>query len=187
MCTRCGLDVPLDGFHHDRTRVDGFSKWCKRCVSENSRKHYQANRESIRARAAEQRSQNPEHFREISRASLARTDPTGEKKRAYNRARYGAKREEILAKAKVRHRLVKYGVTAEQFDALLRSQRGACAICRVESEDWHIDHDHSCCPTIRTCGKCIRGVLCRACNMGLGIFKDDAAILESAISYLRGK
>lgn len=27
-----------------------------------------------------------------------------------------------------------------------------------------IDHDHRCCPGERSCGQCVRGIVCRACN-----------------------
>lgn len=48
----------------------------------------------------------------------------------------------------------------------------------------HIDHDHSCCPGKGSCGKCVRGILCRNCNVGLGFLKDSIPRLEDAISYL---
>jgi hypothetical protein len=185
ICTRCGLELPLEQFSNDRSRADGLSKWCKKCVSENSRRHYQANREKILTRTAERRSEDPEHFRAINRASEARRDP--EIKRAYNKRRYEEKRDEILSKSKARHRLKRYGVTVEQFEALLQAQGGGCGICRSEVTDWHIDHDHSCCPTVYTCGKCLRGIFCRACNIGLGNFRDDPELLERAIRYLQGK
>jgi hypothetical protein len=50
-----------------------------------------------------------------------------------------------------------------------------------------VDHDHNCCPSKKTCGKCIRGLLCMDCNRGLGYFRDDTARLDRAISYLGGR
>lgn len=49
-----------------------------------------------------------------------------------------------------------------------------------------IDHDHSCCPGEITCGECIRGILCRRCNSGLGLFRDDWRIAQNAMKYLAG-
>ena len=34
-----------------------------------------------------------------------------------------------------------------------------------ETANLEVDHDHSCCEGGNSCGKCIRGVLCRGCNM----------------------
>jgi hypothetical protein len=48
-----------------------------------------------------------------------------------------------------------------------------------------VDHDHRCCAEGGSCGKCIRGLLCRACNQGLGQFGDDPERLEAAAAYLR--
>ena len=60
---------------------------------------------------------------------------------------------------------------------------GLCQICN-SFEDLVIDHDHSCCNPNSGCPKCIRGFLCRRCNLGLGYFKDNVLSLENAILYL---
>ena len=48
-----------------------------------------------------------------------------------------------------------------------------------------IDHVHGHCEGTRGCMECVRGRLCRACNTGIGMFKDSEATLEKAIAYLR--
>lgn len=76
-----------------------------------------------------------------------------------------------------------YGLTLEQYDALLASQGGVCACCgsadpagRSDNNRFHVDHDH------RT-GK-VRGLLCHKCNTGLGMLGDDVEGLTAALAYL---
>lgn len=72
-----------------------------------------------------------------------------------------------------------YGITTDQYDALLAAQDNRCAICRVDTpggKGWHVDHDH-------TTGA-VRGLLCGHCNLGLGHFDDDAERLRAAIAYI---
>jgi hypothetical protein len=74
------------------------------------------------------------------------------------------------------HRFVRLGITEAAFDAMLAAQGNACAMCRRPfgpHERICADHDHRCCPkqvkaSARTCGKCIRGLLCFRCNTALG-------------------
>lgn len=83
----------------------------------------------------------------------------------------------------------KYGVTRAEWDALFEAQGSACAICSSDSprgRGWATDHDHACCPGKRSCGKCIRGILCSPCNVGLGHFGDDLDRLAQARAYLEG-
>lgn len=72
------------------------------------------------------------------------------------------------------------------------SQGRVCAICGVDeprAKNWAIDHDHTCCPYStkgqwRTCGECIRGILCGNCNRGIGQFQDDIDIMMNAVRYV---
>ena len=85
--------------------------------------------------------------------------------------------------------LKRYGITVEKYGQLFEAQAGKCAICGStdpgrRSEYLAVDHDHSCCSGKRSCGKCVRGLLCVRCNSGLGHFKDDPRLLEAALHYL---
>jgi hypothetical protein len=93
-------------------------------------------------------------------------------------ALYQRRKEKYIrtdAARKIR-RAKRYGLTAEEYDGLLVLQNEVCAICSCVLSDPHIDHSHS-------NGK-VRGLLCHACNAGLGLFKDDTGILKQAILYL---
>ncbi len=59
-----------------------------------------------------------------------------------------------------------------------------CALCGSPYRRLVIDHDHSCCPGERACGKCFRGMLCRACNVALGMFQESPVLLRKAARYL---
>ena len=59
-----------------------------------------------------------------------------------------------------------------------------CGLCGTTEGRLDIDHDHTCCPNGRTCGKCVRGFLCRPCNVGLGMFGDDPERLRQAAEYI---
>lgn len=76
------------------------------------------------------------------------------------------------------HRFRLYGITQPEYDAMLTAQGGRCAICHEEpnGRQLGVDHDHA-------TGR-VRGLLCSRCNMGLGAYRDDVALLRQAITYL---
>jgi Recombination endonuclease VII len=103
-----------------------------------------------------------------------------------NKRRYYRHREHILTlhyRAKLKGR---YGITPQAHEALIRAQDGKCAICKTPERSERnstrirlsIDHCHD--------EGYVRGLLCNACNTGLGKFGDDPAILIAAARYLRG-
>jgi hypothetical protein len=106
---------------------------------------------------------------------------------ARNRGYYGVyyrkNKDRILAV----HRSRRHGLTQEQYDAKKLEQDNCCDICHKEFNGTpHIDHNHACCPNLRSCDKCRRGLLCKDCNLGLGRFKDSIEVLSNAIEYLKG-
>jgi hypothetical protein len=87
-------------------------------------------------------------------------------RRVHNQRRYELKR--------------KFGITWDDYERMKQAQGHSCAICKTTSPggrgDWHVDHDHN-------TGR-VRALLCWACNVGLGSFKDNINNLAQAISYL---
>ncbi len=82
----------------------------------------------------------------------------------------------------------RYGISMEDYEKLLNDQNGVCAICERSPDEvgvLAVDHDHKCCPNEKTCGKCIRSLLCTDCNISIGRFNDDVERLERAAQYLK--
>jgi hypothetical protein len=81
-----------------------------------------------------------------------------------------------------------YHLSEEHFQKMLIEQEHRCAICFAvftEENPPCVDHDHRCCSKkAKSCGKCIRGLLCGACNHGLGKFREDVQNLSNAIKYV---
>ena len=92
--------------------------------------------------------------------------------RAYERRRR-AENPEVFVAQQLRRR---YGLTIEQYKAILAAQNGMCALCK-EREAVDVDHDHK-------TGK-VRSLLCRTCNLALGFFRDCPDRLRAAIAYLK--
>lgn len=72
-----------------------------------------------------------------------------------------------------------FGITIEQYDEMLKSQNGKCAVCFkicTTGRRLAVDHCHK--------TKKVRGLLCSKCNRGLGLFNDSQHLLKAAIEYL---
>jgi hypothetical protein len=80
-------------------------------------------------------------------------------------------------------RLRRHGLTIADFDRMVRSQNGRCAICRNRASGEKgparlvIDHSH-------TTGT-VRELLCSKCNVGIGMFNESEVSLAAAIAYLK--
>ena len=76
-----------------------------------------------------------------------------------------------------------YDLNDASYEALLQSQQYGCRICGKKcsvNRMLSVDHDH------QAAGMKIRGLLCFSCNLALGCFKDDIAVIERAAQYVEG-
>lgn len=113
-------------------------------------------RERNAKRMREQYKDNPQKFRDISRANRK------------------ANPESITAR-RARMFRSRYNITLEDFVALAEKQENKCAICGSVAP-LTIDHCHK-------SGK-VRGLLCGNCNRGIGCLKESIDNLKNAIKYL---
>lgn len=128
--------------------------------------YYERNKDAFRERKEKWRRENPEAYLK--------------KQREYARKQ----RQHVFVdgvKVPGKPKLNEYNLTQDHYIELHKSQKGSCAICytdlnELKSNDIHIDHNHS--------TGAVRGILCRFCNNGLGMFRDSAKALRSAIDYL---
>ena len=81
--------------------------------------------------------------------------------------------------------LKNYGITPEQYHAILAKQGGGCGFCSrpPRARRLAIDHDHSCCPGKTSCGACARGLLCWSCNKFAEHINDSIEVVNRMATY----
>lgn len=103
-----------------------------------------------------------------------------EKRQEYSKAWYRRNKDRTAERQRDLRLQREYGLSAEQYDILLESQHGVCALCRRADKSGYalaVDHDHK-------DGR-VRGLLCGQCNRALGLLEDDVVVLARAIDYLK--
>lgn len=154
MCSRCGEVKEVSEFGVGRASKDGLYPWCKTCYASYRRE-------------------------------LRKNRPKGEPKPKVTRVSHGnLDGVELRRSYNLKHL---YGITLDQYGELLERQGGGCATCGLPANGttiFVVDHDHSCCAGTRSCGKCVRGILCGHCNTALGQVRDNKEVLAKMIDYL---
>ena len=156
-CRKCGVHKPADCFGKRGVNNPALRSKCRECAGAYRRERYV---------------EDPERYCVAARKWCRD-----------NAAKHAATKAAWVRKNLDKHatysRKVLYGMTKTEFDVLLASQKGVCAICGgppVGRRNLSVDHCHE-------TGK-IRGLLCGPCNTGIGQLKDDPEIVQKALLYL---
>lgn len=161
LCSKCGIVKDYTDYHKNKRRHDGIAVWCKPCVNEYSREW----------------SKNPDVKKRSAQYALQRYHSmSDEEKKEYNSS----------GRRKGWHLKGQYNRDIDWYMKTLDEQGGGCAVCGVKPDPnrfFSVDHDHSCCSGTRSCGGCVRGLLCMRCNLEVG-FIERKDWLERAQSYL---
>jgi hypothetical protein len=148
---------------------------CVKCVREEGIKKLNnkqlmdpyRTKEKTKKRLGTWREENPEKYQNQYKNDIAR-----QKCKEY----YHNNKENV----KDTYLQTNYGITLEDYNFLLEDQNKKCKICNSEcstGKSLAVDHNHE-------TGK-VRGLLCKNCNIGLGMFFDNIDFLESAVLYLK--
>lgn len=100
------------------------------------------------------------------------------------------KQEKTLAairRGSRKHELKKFGMIEADYTKLLEKQNYVCAICK-KPETVKLKSGQVKCLAVDHCHDKghVRGLLCYACNVGIGLLKHDAARLRAAALYCEG-
>jgi len=90
--------------------------------------------------------------------------------------RYRSRHKERLRAQQLR---IKFNITIDAYERMFRNQNGVCAICgkfNVDGRRLAVDHDHN-------TGR-IRGLLCRMCNVFLGLIENTPGLLHKFSEYI---
>jgi hypothetical protein len=161
-CIKCGADLALVDFCKDTRSPDGRCSWCRSC----QKKQRDGTSPARKRYAASYRKSNGEQLR-LKRRQKYATNPDA---------------------AWIAWLKQGYGLSLDRYQALLAAQNGKCANLGCKSETpkrFHVDHNHACCPGRRSCGKCVRGLLCGPCNTAAGLLKDNQEAVAGLGLYLR--
>ena len=164
-CTKCGQEKDESEFYRYANSTKPRAR-CKVCIRAANEARERKDPVKRTARSQAWRAKNPGRASQIARDWQLR-NPEKYRAIAYRR------------KFKI------------EFDELWKAQDGKCASCHkpmlrtgVKPDSVCVDHDRSCCGGQESCGKCVRGLIHRNCNLVLGYAKDDVEVLRCALAYL---
>jgi len=167
-CGKCKKLKSLNDFYTNQ----GYCKPCGKSVHDawvlansetvkaQTKNRYTTNKEEMKLAAKQWRKENPERVKATAAAWYEKN----------------TERSKAIARRATLNK--KYGLSPEEYEKLLRSQNGVCAICGKAPNGIRlsIDHDHG--------TKKIRGLLCSNHNTAIGLCHDSPEELLACATYL---
>ena len=175
-CPACGETKQDTEFGRNRSLKDGLSFYCLACNREGNNAWYREHRRRL-GKEVRDHSWIPDGFRWCPGCE----QPVAHEDYVRNRGTASGFGSRCKACDSVSNSesyfYRRYKLTKRQIAQIRAAQGDRCAICG-DADPRHLDHDHD---SGRT-----RQLLCQRCNQGLGLFRDDPALLHTAAFYVEG-
>jgi hypothetical protein len=178
VCAECNITKPAEDFHWRIKRQFERQRRCKECAAQLSFLHGQEQKILLgeEGMAAYQKERYQKYRDKQLASHKDHYQKNDERIKASSRQFYANNKESIKQQSRVRRLRVNFGLTIEDYNAMLIAQNHACAICGRNGSKLQVDHCHA-------TGR-IRGLLCIPCNSFLGRIKDSIDTLEHIKHYL---
>lgn len=198
-CFMAGLPQKINSFSKSKYSKDGLKCSCKNCgkvyrednkehIKLQSKKYSEINKKHISEKNKNRRLSNIGHCLVVEKNYRKKNRETILKKQRDVRETFEGKQSRRNTDLKT-----KYRKSLGWYYTKLDEQDGGCGICsskksgRKTYENFCVDHDHKCCMGSKSCGECVRGLLCFPCNTYLGHLeiKNNSDLLSPAqLKYL---
>lgn len=182
ICVKCQQPKTVDNFYKKSNQKDGLDYYCKYCRMGHSLKSI---RNTKKPNCSIDGCFGHHYAKSYCRVHYSRFIRNGTVERL----------NDIRDVKNPKHRYHKtyelnttYKMDLNEF--LQKASKG-CEICKIiPKESLHVDHDHNCCAGEKTCGVCVRGIVCAKCNTAIakyekGILRPDYALYKKVKNYVR--
>jgi hypothetical protein len=194
-CVSCNQKLSIKMFYKSNITKDGIDYYCKECRKSSTLKSHRGGKR--KNPCSIEGCETLTYAKGFCRIHYARWDRHGDTD-LLNYKREVYENGQTYTEVRKNHLRRMFKISVDEYSKM--SSNG-CEICGAMGEKHkilHVDHDHKCCPveyvngksqTYRTCGLCIRGVLCNKCNAAVGRYekdqmRNDYPLKDKVINYV---
>lgn len=184
-CSKCNIKQSIKKFYKIARQPDGYDYYCKECRKSSTLVSHRGGKRKPDCVEENCNSKNyanglcKMHYERFRRNGHTGLSNKGMK--SYNGQPYEKVREAHLTRV--------FKITTKEYEEMSKDGCEICGIKELPHKKLHVDHDHKHCNGQKSCGLCVRGILCDRCNGTVGLYekgklRDDYPMKNDIIRYV---
>lgn len=180
-CVKCNKEQPIKMFYKSKQTKDCIDYYCKECRKASALRSHRFGTDKEVCTVDECTRLN--YSKSLCRIHYERKRRTGSTDLInYRKEMYESSGATYWATRK-NHLNLRFKLTLEQYEEMAKNGCEICGAHALPHKQLHVDHDHKCCPPVykdstkrdaywyKTCGLCVRGIVCDKCNQAIGRYE----------------